>query len=210
MTQNEIMKNLNVRGIKPSGFWEDDKELLQREFEKEYENRLKVHADSLEKEAQSLINLAKQRALERLEKLSKSEEHNALSRRPELKRWLDLVAQNKCGSNAVFRMRPVFIRVIVKGLPHVSCLRSLQLSRNKLTHRVGRHIAQMVRVNKSLTQLDLSSNQLGPTTAAELGHALGENSTLKSLDLSSNPITVGNDGREMLGVKVCMLVIFKW
>lgn len=201
LTQNEIMKNLSVRGIKPTGFWEDDVELLQAEFMKEYQQSLKVRAASLEKEAQSLINQQKQKRAERAEQLAEFEEFNALNRRPELRRWLKLVAQDKCEPSAVFRMRPVFIRCIVKGLPAVSCLRSLQLSRNKLAGRVGRHIAQMLRVNQSLTQLDLSNNMLGPSSVAQLGNALRHNCTLKTLDISSNPITVGNNGRDLLGVK---------
>ena len=202
LTQTEITKNLNLRGLKPSGFWEDDVELLQKAFIKEHKQREKARADSLLKEEESLLNEQKQKALERAQNLSMYEEQNALRRQPGVKRWLDLVAQNKCNPSAVFRMRPVVIRCIVKGIPPVSCLRSLQLSRNRLTDRVGRHIAQMLRVNKSLTNLDLSVNDLGPFSAAQLGHALRENCTLKTLDLSSNPLTVGNNGRDLVGVKV--------
>ena len=222
MTQSEVSRNLTIRGIKSSGMWEDDRETLQKEFFKEYKQRLKtrfnspedetqssreiilnhVRRNSLEQEAKSKMMEQMKKTKEREEKLSMSEEHHALERRPDIKRWLDLVAQNKCDPSATFRMRPVLCRVVVKGLPPVSCLQSLNLSSNKLTDRVGSHIGNMVRINKSLTKLDLSGNLLGPLSIAQLGDALRENRTLRTLDLSSNPITVGNNGRDLVGVKV--------
>ena len=227
MTQREIVKNLTIRGIRASGVWEDDRETLQREFFKEYKTRLKAaiiaaRVVTLENEGKStrqiIINQVRETTLEkgarirklrsikkakdRANKLSMSEEYNALKRRPDLKRWLDLVAQNKCEPDAVFRMRPILCRVVIKGLPPVSCLRSLKLSSNQLTDSVGPHISNMLRSNKSLTKLDLSGNLLGPSGIAQLGAALQENHTLRSLNLSKNPITVGNNGQDLAGVKV--------
>ena len=64
----------------------------------------------------------------------------------------------------------------------------LHLGSNSIDDAGGRHIADMLKLNRTLATLELGSNQIGNSSAKQLANALKSNTTLASLILYSNQI----------------------
>lgn len=63
---------------------------------------------------------------------------------------------------------------------------SLNLSRNRLSDRDGRYIAEGLKTNTALRHLDLRKNELGATFGADMAAALAENRDLRELYIGWN------------------------
>ena len=57
----------------------------------------------------------------------------------------------------------------------------------------AKHIADMLKVNKSITCIDLQRNAIGDQGACELAQAMTENTTLLELALDGNDISVNEE-----------------
>lgn len=92
-------------------------------------------------------------------------------------------------------------------------LLSLNLSRNRLSDRDGRYIAEGLKTNTTLRHLDLRKNDLGATFGSDMASALAENRDLRELLLGWNRLESSGSAallQEMKTSSTLELVDLSW
>ena len=191
LTGKQLAEELVSRGLKPTGFPEDDVKMLQKafnaEFEAEKETRIKEMREALARRRAEEEALRLQRLLEK----QKREEEEAVAASPHLAFLIEQLRANATAPDMVVRDRPVGIRAFLKAAVAANngSMRSLDLCGCALGDDVGVELGNLLKANKSLRRLDLDFNALGPKSLAAIAVGLAGNSTLRALSLEHNRLT---------------------
>ena len=191
LTAKQLADELVGRGLKPSGFPEDDIKALQKvlnvEFESQKEALIKERREAIKRRRAEEEALRMQRFLEK----QKREEEDAVSGSPQLTFFLEQLRANATAPDMTVRDRPVGIRAFLKAATAAGnvSLQSLDLVGCGLGDDVGVEVGALIRVNKGLRRIDLDYNAFGPKTLAAIALGLQANSTLQSLSLEHNRLT---------------------
>ena len=191
LTGKQLAEELVSRGLKPTGFPEDDVKMLQKafnaEFEAEKETRIKEMREALARRRAEEEALRLQRLLEK----QKREEEEAVAASPHLAFLIEQLRANATAPDMVVRDRPVGIRAFLKAAVAANngSMRSLDLCGCALGDDVGVEIGNLLKANKSLRRLDLDFNALGPKSLAAIAVGLAGNSTLRALSLEHNRLS---------------------
>ena len=153
LSQNELRRELNDRGIQSKGFFNDDARRLQQEYDKEHKETL----ITVEREArEGAARLARQKAItSRREEQERElkEEQEALAKDEKISFWLELMKSNHTPSSAILVANDITCRAICKALAFNHSLISLDLCRSSLSDAAGVHIGNMLKRNRSLVKL---------------------------------------------------------
>jgi hypothetical protein len=191
LTGKQLAEELVARGLKPSGFPEDDIKALQKhlnaEFESQKEALIKERREALKKRRAEEEALRMQRFLEK----QKREEEEAVAASPQLAFFIEQLRANATAPDMVVRDRPVGIRAFLKAAIATGnhSLQSLDLVGCALGDDVGVEVGALIRVNKGLRRIDLDNNNFGPKSLAAIALGLQSNATLVALSLEHNRLT---------------------
>lgn len=143
LSAKQLVEELERRGLKPTGFPEDDIKKLQKalneEFESEKEERMRQRREALEKRRQEEEALRLQRFLEK----SAREEAEALQADPRAAFLADLARHNATPAEMVLRAAPNAVRAFVKVLTTCTTLHYLDMCNSKLGDDVGAEVRTM-------------------------------------------------------------------
>lgn len=141
LSAKQLVEELERRGIKPTGFPEDDIKKLQRalddEFDAEKEERVRARKDALEKKRQEEEALLLQRFLEKCAR----EEAEALEEDGRAAFFADLARHNATPTELIFRSSPNAVRAFVKTLGACTSLQYLDLCNSSLADDVGAEVS---------------------------------------------------------------------
>jgi hypothetical protein len=191
LTGKQLQEELVSRGLKPSGFPEDDMKTLQKifnaEFEAEKETKMAERREALKKRRAEEEALKMQRILEK----QKREEEEAVAQSPLISLFIDQLKSNTTAPDLVLREKPTAIRAFVKAAiaSNNTSMHCLDVIGCNLGDDVGVEIGALIRVNKGLKKLDLDQNLFGPKTLAAISLGLQSNNTLQTLSIEHNRLT---------------------
>lgn len=199
LSQNELRRELADRGINPKGFFQDDANRLQQEFDQEHleakdERRQIIIENAIRKHTSALNEAKKAKEAQEIR-----EEMTVLAQDPALGIWMNLLKADASPNHATLRLNNIGARALSKTLWTNTSLLHLNLGRNQLDDMAGLAIATMCRHNTSLRTLDLDMNDFGPATASEFASVVDSSYSLRSLNLEHNPLT--RDGSDLAGIQ---------
>jgi hypothetical protein len=117
LSQNDLRRELNDRGIQSKGFFNDDARRLQQEFDKEHKETL----ITVEKEArEGAARFARQKAItSRREEQERElkDEQEALAKDDKISFWLELMKSNHTPSAAVIVVNDTTCRFMTSSYP---------------------------------------------------------------------------------------------
>jgi hypothetical protein len=193
MPGRRLIEELEKRGLKASGFPDDDARRLQVLLDAEWEatkvERMKeARAAALKKmELDAALSRRKhaEAQLREEEATAASDETAAL--------LLRCVAEDATPPSLELRaLAPAAVRALVKALSSNTSLKSLDLVGCNLTDdAVAGALGDMLARNKGLHSLALDFNALTGATAGELARGLASNATLRALSLEGNALGGG-------------------
>lgn len=187
MPSFEIMEQLRRRNCVPTGFYEDDKKMLQALFDEDYEQQKATRQAYMAKvNANRKENYSRDFA-ERKQRRDNMEISTALKHNPQVPVWLEQVKKGQCHPFASWNgVKKPLVRHIASNLPVQSQLVGLEFSRCKINDEVCDLIAAMLMTNRSLRQLNLGENLIGAAGLQVLAKALRVNDVLKFIGLQGN------------------------
>ena len=195
LTLSELLLELERRGIQAKGFFSDDAQVLQVEFEKELEQyKTNKRTEILEAKLIEAAQAKKHRRDKRKEEQLKEEK--ALILQDHRMAWLHSIRGTVLQPESSSKLLDIRIqvpnetaaRLLAKTLWTTSCIGSLDLSRMGLSDIMGAYICRSLRFNKSVFKLELGENRLGEKTCLALEIAIRTNHVLKYISLESNPL----------------------
>lgn len=195
LTLNDLIHEMERRGLHPRGFFEDDAKILQAEFDTEHksyvESKKKEMIEARELEAKQAISQKRKMAME----FEINEERNELEKDKSAAKWYNAIKSNNVQEHCRFYVNNVTARSLAKVMWNNESILSLDVSNMNLSDLAGAYICRALRNNRFLIKLELGGNYLGPKTIKSLGDALQTNNTLKHVSLDSNNLTAlsGNE-----------------
>jgi hypothetical protein len=119
LSQNDLRRELNDRGIQSKGFFNDDARRLQQEFDKEHkETLINVEQEARDGAARS----ARQKAITCKRKEQERElqdEQEALAKDEKISFWLELMKSNHTPSSAVLVVNDTTCRLLKFSSPSI-------------------------------------------------------------------------------------------
>jgi len=195
---DELMQELEKRGVKPKGFFMDDAKTLQKFLDQEHQEYMEQLLQQREEQKEKLAAQAGMIRRKRLVEKQLKEEVVAVQQDHRIEYWLTLVKSDSTPSQARIELSSITARCLAKAMWNNSSLVNLDLSRNDLDDKAGAFLARMLKNNEVLANLELESNNLGPVSFKTFGESLMTNNTLIFLNLEGNPLTDGgNDNSGM-------------
>jgi len=193
MPGRRLIEELEKRGLKASGFPDDDARRLQVLLDAEWEatkaERMK------EARAAALKKMELDQALARRKRAEAQlrEEESTVASDEVASLLLRCVAEGATPPSLELRaLAPAAVRALVKALAANTSLKSLDLMGCNLTDdAVAGALGDMLAANRGLQSLALDFNALTGAAAGEIARGLASNATLKSLSLEGNPLGEG-------------------
>ena len=186
-----IQKELKKRDLEPKGFFNDDAALLQKQFDKEFEETRK------EKRQQRIANkerLERERQDEMIEK-EMLLERQKLDHDEALSTLLASMKRGKAPQYARVDLKLITARALAFGLCASHCnLVYLDVSNQGLCDIAGAYLCRSLAKNTSLKKVELSNNRLGAMSFQELGRGLMNNTTVEYVSLDCNPLAGAESG----------------
>ena len=200
LTLNELLQELEKRGLHARGFFADDAKVLQGELDREHE----VYVETKRREKREARELeARQARLQRRRSVMEAkvrEERDEISRDRRMKTWLDLIRGGGAPAHSRIEANDITARSLAKALlEDKSALVSLDVSYAGLADLAGAFLCRALRDHRTIIKLELGGNLLGPKTCRSLGNALSTNRTVRSVSLESNPLT-GDKQDDLSGI----------
>ena len=192
---NDLLTEMERRGLHPRGFFEDDAKVLQAEFDKEHESYVeskrieKIEARKIE-EKQATIQKRKM-----IMETQLAEERNELEKDEVLKENLSLVASSTCKEHLRIEINDISVRSLAKAIWYNNNVKSLDVSNMNISDLSGSYICRALRKNRSIIKLELGGNNCGPKTCLSLGDSLKINNVVTYVSLESNLLTNGLDDK---------------
>ena len=190
LNTREAAKELQLRGLRATGFWGEDCQTLQACFDDEHRELVAQHHEQqrLLKEHQERERIRAYKL--RLKARQRADENAELNRNRHFKYWLELATTSSCPPHAAFEtLNRCSTRLLSKVLPNVCRLRSLDLSNSSLDDKAGVRLVNALKLNRSIQRLELENTKIGVMTAQTFGFCLGENTTLSAVCLDRNDLT---------------------
>lgn len=188
---NELLLELEKRKLEAKGFFYDDAQALQREYDKEVEEYRKQKQIELV-EARRLETERRERQWRHELRVRHREEEEKWIGQDSKLQWLHRIRgtmQTTGGENVRIHVRDeAAARILAKALWTSNIITSLDLSRSGLSDIMGSYICGTLRYNKSIVKLELGENKLGVNTCLALEVSMRGNGTVKYLSLESNPL----------------------
>lgn len=191
LNTREAAAELQLRGLRATGFWGEDCKTLQACFDDEHRELLAQHH-----EQQRLLKEHEERERKRQERLrvkavQRAEEERELNLNRHFKYWLKLAGKRSCPPDAAFEtLNRCTCRLLAKVLPRVLNLRTLDLSNSDLDDKAGMRLVAAVKMNPAIQRLDLENTNIGVSTAQAIGHCFVEGVTLSTVCLDRNDLTM--------------------
>jgi len=197
LTLKEVSRELEARGISPTGFWSEDSQTLQGFFTTEFqEDRQRA----LQRRDEWLLEKARARELAKQQEKDfqeRQEELTELKRHPRAAFWVKMLGSNQCPADAsVSDLTAPLIRAMCRKLSQTQRLCSLDLSHSRINTHSGQLLAIALCRNVSIRRLELEDCDIGPEAVEPFGNVLAENLTICHLSLENNPLT--GAGRDVL------------
>lgn len=191
LTLNDLLHEMEQRGLQPRGFFDDDAKLLQEELDKEYES----YVESKRRETREAEELEAQQAIIQVKKMLMEahieEERLQYEKDAKFRGALEMVKKNLGNRHIRIDVNMISVRSLAKALWRKdSHLLSLDLSNMNLSDLSGAYICRALRNNRSLIKLELGGNYCGIKTCTALGDALMTNNVVKFVSLESNPLVI--------------------
>ena len=193
LNQHQVSKELETRGEKATGFWDDDATRLQKIYDDEFKaSKLRREHEREQLAERRRKALLAQQQLER-DTREMREERDALNSSPRIAFWIDLVERDKTPPAATLSggVGSASARALGKALAFNTSLTALDLSRNPIGDVSGQRLAQALYSNRFIVKLELEETRVGVATAQEFGKSLRQNNVLSFLNLENNPLTEG-------------------
>lgn len=191
LSSKALLEEMEKRGLRPSGFADEDTKTLQRAFDMEWEGereeRVRQRETALLKKKQEEESMRLQRYMEKQTR----EEEDALSNDPDASVMLDLIHTNRAPETLILRNSSHIIRCLLKALRKNKNVKRLDLVGCNLFDEIGTEIGILLRENKTLEKLCLDHNVLGPLSCYAIAAGLKDNNTLISLSLEHNSLSCG-------------------
>jgi Ran GTPase-activating protein (RanGAP) involved in mRNA processing and transport len=188
---------MEQRSMKTTGFPDTDREMLQREFDKEFHSALE---EARARRREGRQRAARQRDLQRRRVLMETmlqEEQEELSKDYQVGMMVELIKQNKIEASVRVDLNSISARSLAKALWTNRTITCLDLSSNSLSDHSGSYLARILKKNDTIVKLEIDNNQFGPNTCQAFGESLKINTSLVYLSLDSNPLT--NGGKNING-----------
>mmetsp|Transcript_59229 Transcript_59229/g.87988 ORF Transcript_59229/g.87988 Transcript_59229/m.87988 type:complete len:414 (+) Transcript_59229:80-1321(+) len=189
LTLNELLTELERRGLQPRGFFADDAKILQIEFDEEHES----YIESKRKERIEVRELEAKRAIQQRRKILMDtqirEERIEIQNDEHIEGWLHLVQHRAAPSHSRIEVNDVTARSLAKALWTDSNVLSLDVGNMNLSDLAGAYLCRALRNNRSIVKIELAGNRLGPETCKSLGESLCTNGVVQFVGLESNPLT---------------------
>lgn len=186
---NDLLTEMENRGLQPRGFFEDDAKVLQAEFDKEHESyvqsKRREMVEAREIEAKQAIIQNRKMTMDTQMK----EERQALQKDRRFQKELGLIANGKCKPHLRIEVNDITIRCIAKAVWQYNNIRSLDVSNMDLSDLSGSFICRSLRNNRSIEKLELGGNNFGKKTCFSLADSLTTNDVVKFISLECNPLT---------------------
>lgn len=203
MQNYEIIDMLKERQLAASGFYEDNKKMLQKVLDEEYERDVKkmaeFNAEFWESRARETAMLQDIRRAQR----NQMAEDQVVANAPKIRNWLKAVEAGTCGSHkSLNNCKKTLIRYVLRTLPReCSTLVSLDICWCEIDDSTAQMVGALIGSNNYLKVLDLSHNDIGSAGLQEIAKGVQRNDTLHSLTLDHNPVMKDEAGAtSMLGI----------
>lgn len=198
----DMARQLELRGLKASGFWAEDVKVLQAEFDKEHIEAAKEAKERRAKQRLQRHQEAQQEAQRVAEERNRREEKLALQAHPRERLKLLTVASKRCpGEAQLSRLTAPLCRSLCRSLAGNTLLVTLDLSHSALDDATGCLLAEALAPNKCLRRVDLEACGLGPNTLGALAGVMERNARLGHLSLENNELT-GRDRDVLDGLRL--------
>lgn len=191
LATRQLAEELEKRGMKSTGFPDDDARRLQVAFDAEYERDKAVnaaqHSATVAAKRLQARALRARRFLESLE----VDEAESLTGDPRAGFLARVIAADATPASLTLRGLHVHaIRALVRALSSNTSLRELDLVGCDLSDLyAARALRSLLAANSALERLDLDTNALTSLGASEIAAGLAANKTLRALSLEDCPLT---------------------
>jgi hypothetical protein len=197
---NVVTTTLIEKGVKPSGFNDENIIMLQEIFDKEskiQEEQIRLQRLEDKKKAAQQKGLQKKR-MDMEQKLS--EEIDELAKNYQVSSMIDCVIQNKNIQTLRLDINSISARALAKAMWANHTIICLDLSSNNLNDNAGMYIARILKRNNIIKKMELDNNLFGIFTAKAFAESLLINTSLVTLSLDSNPLTGSLDAPDISGI----------
>uniref|UniRef100_A0A7R9VZE3 Tropomodulin n=1 Tax=Pseudictyota dubia TaxID=2749911 RepID=A0A7R9VZE3_9STRA len=189
LTLNELVQELEKRGLQARGFFADDAKVLQEKFDEEHE----LYVEAKRREKREAREADAKRAAEQRRRLLMEtevrEEREEIGRDRRMKSWLLLTEEGMAPPHSRIEVNNISARSLAKALLTDSSILCLDVSNLGLSDLAGAYLCRALRSNRTLIKIELGSNKFGPKTCKSLGDALTSNNVVRFVSLESNPLT---------------------
>uniref|UniRef100_A0A7S2PBL0 Uncharacterized protein n=2 Tax=Leptocylindrus danicus TaxID=163516 RepID=A0A7S2PBL0_9STRA len=192
LSLSELQGELNKRGLRAKGFFDDDTKALQRVFDGEHKAYVETkRRESVQMRASQAQIAAFNAKTEKLRKQS-VEENIEIEKDSFVKHWIEQIYNKTAPKFCSVKVNNITCRILAKALweSKGSSIVSLDLSGLNLGDTAGAFICRSLKMNKSIIKLDLSENNFGSKTLQCLSESLqcAKDCVIKSVSLASNPL----------------------
>lgn len=191
LSSKALVEEMEKRGMRPSGFPDEDIKALQKAFDSEWEGekeeRIRQREDALLKKKQEEEAMRLQRYSEK----QLREEEDAMLNDPDAAFMLKLIQDNRAPETLILRGSNSVIRCLIKALGDNQNVKRLDLIGCGLTDDVGAEIGNLLRENSTIQKICLDHNSLGPLSCLAIAAGLRNNCSLIALSLEHNTLTSG-------------------
>ena len=196
MPGRRLIDELEKRGLKASGFPDDDARRLQVLLDAEWEATKAERLKEARAAALKKAELDRELARRKLAEAQLREEESTVAADEVASLLLRCVAEGATPPSLELRaLAPAAVRALVKALAGNTSLRSLDLVGCNLTDdAVAGALGDMLARNRGLRSLALDHNALTGAAAGEIARGLATNATLRSLSLEGNALGGGGGG----------------
>jgi len=194
LSVKELGKEMEIRGLKLTGFYSEDAKKLQAVFDTEWkEEKVKFDARmaELEKQRAEAIEAA---LIERVILKEHMEEKRDLEEYPSKAHLLNSVIHSTTEKQIVANLSAPLCRVLAKTIPGNMSLSHICLSHSKIGDEVCSRLVNALET-VPLIILEIEHVGAGPETAQAMGKYLETNETMQTLNLENNKLTWSSRGQ---------------
>lgn len=211
LSLQEILDQLQVRGIVSYGFFAEDSKLLQEAIDEEYRQHREAKCREYEQTKEQRLAQANERRRQKIIDLELERERRVLEDDSQLKHTLRQIVTGK--GAAIIRVDTSRTNLVARPLAFALCstecnICSLDLSQTGMSDSVGAYLCRALGRNYSIRRLDLGNNEIGPRALCVLADSLSDsNRTVEFVCLQGNPL-VGRGGNYS-GIKALAAMLGK-
>ena len=172
LNANDVIYEMEKRGMKSTGFPDTDVDLLQKGFDEEFMRDLEeIRAKRRESKRRAAQQAGMQRRRLIMQQTLQSEQ-DELARNHQVAQILDIVKDDATDNSLRIDVNSIGARSLAKAMWVNSCITCLDLSSNQLDDHAGKYIARILNRNNVLKKMELDNNQFGPMTCKGFGESL--------------------------------------